>query len=132
MAALNLDMIGRLRGGDTLAVAGLGEIQWPTSPAWIAAAHPELALTVVDPGTLLQPSSDHFAYVQERIPSLSFQNGSHDIRPASDNAATEVDVAQTARIVKLVFHVALNIANAKTNPMWTAASRQRMLGGLEP
>ena len=57
VTALNLDMIGSGRS-DTLAVAGLQELDWPTPPAWIAAAHPELGLTVVDSGTLFVGAND--------------------------------------------------------------------------
>jgi hypothetical protein len=132
VAALTLDMLGRANG-DTLAVAGLQEVIWPTPPAWIAAAHPELRLTLVDRGTLFRSSSDHFPLVQQaRVPSLAFQNGEHDDGAVRDDETSQIDTEQLTRIMRFVFYAGLELANTNGPPRWTAASRGQLLGGLRP
>jgi hypothetical protein len=120
-AVLNLDMIGRPTN-DTIAITGLREVEWPTPLAWIAAAHPELRLTIVDGGTLFRPTSEHWPFVQTWSPSLSFQNGRHEDAPDEP----PMDVEQAARIVQLAFYVGWEAANTDRPPQFTLEARQRL------
>jgi Zn-dependent M28 family amino/carboxypeptidase len=134
VAVLNLDMIGRAPG-DSVAVRGLHEVEWPTPPAWVASAHPELRLRVGNGGSLFTPESDHFPFVQTWTPSLSFQNGRHVAAGAegtSRDTASAIDPEQVVRIVRLALYIAQDLANAATPPKWTAASRQWLVGGAPP
>jgi hypothetical protein len=86
--------------------------------------HPELGLTLVDGGSVANAKSDHGVFVQHAVPMLYFYNGSHeDRRP--DDTPTTIDTEQTARILRLVFYIVHELANAEQPPRWTRESRQR-------
>jgi hypothetical protein len=127
IAALNLDRIGA-PDGDSVVVDGIGDAQFATPPNWAATAHPELQLAVVDGGTAVTPTSDHFAFVRRGVPSLYFHNGhdGHETADASDSPKA-IDPDREARILRLAFYVGYDIANAKRTPSWTAAGRRAFL-----
>jgi Zn-dependent M28 family amino/carboxypeptidase len=122
---INLDMIGRA-AGDSVTIDGLRDTELPTSPTWIAAAHPELRLSIADGGTAASPLSDHFAFIRQGIPSLFFHNGVHEDRPA----AAAIDAELAARISRLAFYVGHDIANAEQLPKWTTEGRRHYLKSL--
>lgn len=125
--ALNLDQIGR-GPRDSVRVDGWEALDVKPQPAWIAAQHPELGLTVTEGGAIGQPESDTYPFVTSpfNIPSLSFQNGRHrDLLPG---AGRPLDLAQAARIVRLAYYVGAVVADAAQRPQWNAEGRQQILG----
>jgi hypothetical protein len=106
-------------------VDGMEDIDLPTPPMWLAAAHPELRLTVVDGGSATTGGADHYAFVQEAVPSLHFHNGTHDTTAVESRTAMDADLE--ARILRLVFYLGQDVANAKRPPEWNAEGRRRYL-----
>jgi len=130
IAAVSLDRIGAA-AGDSIIVDGIDDAHFASPPPWIAAAHPELRLTVINGGTAALPTSDHFPFLQNGVPSLYFHDGpaGHeraDSADASDTAAA-IDTDRAARILRLAFYVGTDIANAKRSPAWTADGRRAYL-----
>jgi Zn-dependent M28 family amino/carboxypeptidase len=73
--------------------------------------------------------SDHYSFATRGVPVLFFFSQTHpDLhRPTDDLSKTEADKA--ARVLKMVFYVALDVANATQRPQWDPAARQRIVTG---
>lgn len=125
VANLNLDGIGG-GIGDSIMVNGTREVV-VTPPTWIAAAHPDLGLTVVEGGTVVSPESDHFPFARRGIPSLYFHRGSLNHDRAAPDSLDVVNVEAAARVLRLVFYVGREIANADKRPGWTPEGRRQFL-----
>lgn len=126
VADINLDMIGRA-AGDSVVVDGMRDVELGVSPDWVATAHPELNLRVVDGGTAFSPRSDHFPFVRNSMPSLYFHNGFHANGNGAGDEPAKLNAEQEARIVRLVFYVVQEIANAAAPPTWSLEGRKRFL-----
>jgi Zn-dependent M28 family amino/carboxypeptidase len=72
-AMVNLDMVGRLRGGELIAIGG------SSSPLWVPllTERNEEDLQIVIPSTTTL-RSDHAPFYYEQIPVLFFYTGTHD------------------------------------------------------
>jgi len=119
VAMLNLDMIGRLRGG-ALEVGGA-----TTSPEWraiVEAANTErLALTFPQ---LLVPNSDHAPFVARQIPALFMFTGMHGDYHRATDTADKVNAEGIAAIARLAARVVRAVADrparlAFAPPQWT-------------
>jgi len=142
--ALNVDMIGRLRGGDTVVVDGIPDVDLAQHPAWLAAAHPELKLVVEDGGTAMRPTSDHFAFVRADVPSLFIHAGNHPDLPSdvgpdaipspppSSSRDTTIVADDAARIAQFVFYLGEMITNADRTPRWNSTGRRRYSEAVAP
>jgi hypothetical protein len=130
VADLNLDMISR-NWRDSIAVLGkemstLGEVA-----NRMTLEHPELGMRLVDDPEhnryFLQ--SDHYSFATHGVPVLFFFSATHPElhRPTDDLSRTDADKA--ARVLKMVFYVALDVANATQRPVWDAAAKQRIVQG---
>lgn len=126
VAMLNLDMVGRMRGG-AIEVGGAS-----TSPEWEAivnAANQEkLALTF--PKRVV-PNSDHAAFLGKQVPSLFLFTGLHgDYHRASDTW-DKINADGIARTARLARRIMVAVANrdqylAFVAPQWT---RMGAVGG---
>lgn len=128
VAAINLDMIGS-GPHDSVTVDGLRTMNFKMAPGWVAAAHPELRLAVVDGGTIFRPESDHFSFATnyQVIPSLSFQNGRHGDPHLGPDTPAAVDAEQVARIARLVFYISQEFVNDTDVPRLNAEGRRQMM-----
>jgi hypothetical protein len=124
-AHITLDMIGR-KASDSLTVDGLDDIKMATPLAWIATAHPELRLTLVDGGTIVDPREAHFPFVRIGAPGLYFHNARHTGQAPADSADA-IDTELAARILRLAFYAGTEMANAADRPRWTSEGRRRYL-----
>jgi len=124
VSALNLDMIGRLRGGDSLLIDGLADIDFPSPPKAVAAAHPELRLKVANGGNIFQQVSDHFPFARRGVPSL-FLHTAKNHAAANAAADTIVRPEDTARLLRFAFYLTTAIANSDKGPRWNAEGRRR-------
>lgn len=153
--ALTLDMVGHLRGGDTVLIDGLSDVELAKRPEWLAAEHPELGLVVADGGTAIRPTSDQFAFMRGDVPSLLIHAGVHpdappdtypglplDVSPDSQfspstNLATAasadtVRAEESARLLRFVFYLGETIANAERGLRWSAAGRRGFMDATVP
>ncbi len=137
VADLNTDMIGRYNNDqpgwrDTIAVIGKEQSSLGALADRIAAAHPELHMTLVGdiwPTENFYRRSDHFNFARKGVPILFFFNGTHsDYHRAGDEVA-KIDAEKESRILKMIFYLGLEVANAPQPPQWDPAARQQVVEG---
>jgi hypothetical protein len=128
VADLNLDMISR-NSTDSIAVLGkemstLGEVA-----NRVTQEHPEFGMRLVDDPEHNRyfMQSDHYSFATRGVPVLFFFSQTHpDLhRPTDELGKTDADKA--ARVLKMVFYVALDVANATGRPQWDPAARERVV-----
>jgi hypothetical protein len=130
VADLNMDMIAR-NWRDTISVIGkehstLGEVANS-----VARQHPELNMRLVDdlwPNENFYQRSDHINFARNGVPILFFFNGPHPDYHRPTDSVDRIDAEKAARIVRMVFYIGLEVANATQRPVWDAAARQRVVG----
>jgi hypothetical protein len=129
VADINLDMIGR-NWRDTIAVIGkehstLGEVA-----NRVAGEHPELHLRLTDdlwPQENYYFRSDHYNFARRGVPILFFFNGVHADYHRPSDTVDRIDAEKEARIVRMIFYIGLDVANAAARPEWNPESRRRIV-----
>jgi Zn-dependent M28 family amino/carboxypeptidase len=131
VANLNVDMVGR-NWVDTIVAIGKEHSDLGATLARVNAAHPELRMTAIDdiwPEERFYFRSDHYNFARKGVPILFFFNGVHaDYHRPSDHPDL-IDAEKEARIVKLLFHLGLEIANAPQRPRWNPESYRQIVEG---
>ncbi len=131
VADLNTDMVGR-NWKDTIAVIGKEHSDLGATLNRVGAAHPELRMTPIDdiwPQESFYFRSDHYNFAKRGVPILFFFNGTHpDYHQVSDSP-DKIDAEKESRIIKLVFYLGLEIANAPQRPKWNPESYKRIVQG---
>ncbi|OLD03622.1 MAG: hypothetical protein AUI99_04210 [Gemmatimonadetes bacterium 13_1_40CM_3_69_22] len=131
VADLNADMVGR-NWKDTIAVIGKEHSDLGATLNRVAAAHPELRMTPIDdiwPQERFYFRSDHYNFARKGVPILFFFNGTHpDYHQVSDSP-DKIDAEKEVRIIKLVFYLGLEVANAAERPKWNPDSYKQIVGG---
>jgi Zn-dependent M28 family amino/carboxypeptidase len=112
VAMLNLDMVGRSRGG--VDVSGLDNAPSLDGDFTAAArAVPELEVRKAGPGA---GRSDDSSFLDKRIPAINFFTGFHrDYHRPSDDW-DKIDAPGTARVATLALEFAARIAERPTRP----------------
>ncbi len=131
VADLNTDMVGR-NWKDTIAVIGKEHSDLGTTLNRIGAAHPELHMTPIDdiwPQENFYFRSDHYNFARKGVPILFFFNGTHADYHQVGDSPDKIDAEKESRIIKLVFYLGLDIANAADKPQWNPASYRRIVEG---
>jgi Zn-dependent M28 family amino/carboxypeptidase len=116
-AVINLDMISRNDPG-SVGVTGLDSSSLGGVFAEVARAHRELglaALPFVDVGR-----SDHQPFAQRAVPYLLFFAGLHQDYHRPSDTVDRINSDKAARVARLAFYSALEIANQATRPVWHA------------
>jgi hypothetical protein len=131
VADFNADMIGRKEGDGVMAIGMQQSSLGPLADS-VAARHPELRLRVIGdtmPQEHLFYRSDHFNFARNGVPILFFTTGLHpDYRRPTDSV-DKIDAEQEARILRLVFYLGLDVANAAARPEWNPESRREIVEG---
>jgi Zn-dependent M28 family amino/carboxypeptidase len=71
--------------------------------------------------------SDHYNFARKGVPILFFFNGTHpDYHQVTDHA-DKIDAEKEARIIKLLFFLGLEVANAPTRPKWNPESYRQIV-----
>jgi Zn-dependent M28 family amino/carboxypeptidase len=131
VADINLDGVGRSWQRDTVSAEGGPLSTLGRSVREVAAAHPDLALRIVDdqwPDRDYFGSSDQIWFARRGVPSVFLSStgpDTHYHRP-SDEAAT-IDGDITSRIARLAAWLALSVAEAAERPHWDEAARRARL-----
>ncbi|UCC85295.1 MAG: M20/M25/M40 family metallo-hydrolase [Gemmatimonadota bacterium] len=131
VANVNIDMIGR-NWEDTIAVVGKPYSSLGALVDSVAMAHPELGLTTVDdqwPADGFFFRSDHFNFARKGIPAVFFFNGVHADYHRPSDEVDKIKFEKASRIARLVYEVALAIANADDRPTWDPEGRRRIVEG---
>ena len=129
VADLNADMIGR-NWKDTVVVIGKEHSDLGSTLNRVNAAHPELNMHAIDdpwPEQNFYARSDHFNFARKGVPVLFFFNGVHNDYHRPTDSPDKIDAEKESRIVKLLFFVGQDVANAKERPRWVAASYQQVV-----
>jgi Zn-dependent M28 family amino/carboxypeptidase len=135
VADINIDMIGRYHNNqpgwrDTIAVIGkehstLGEIAMR-----VANGHPELRLRLVDdlwPEENFFQRSDHYHFARRGVPILFFFNGVHPDYHRPSDSVDRIDAEKATRILRMLFYLGVEVANATARPQWNPESRTRFV-----
>ncbi|HUF35622.1 MAG TPA: M20/M25/M40 family metallo-hydrolase [Gemmatimonadales bacterium] len=125
VANVNIDMIGR-NWPDTIVAIGKEHSDLGATLARVNAAHPELGMTAIDdrwPEERFYFRSDHYNFARKGVPVLFFFNGVHDDYHAVTDSPEKIDAEKESRILRLLFYLGQEIANASERPRWNPASR---------
>ena len=130
VANINLDMVGR-NWKDTIVAIGKEHSDLGATLDRVAAAHPELHMRAIDdlwPQERYFFRSDHYNFARQGVPILFFFNGEHpDYHQVSDHP-DKIDAEKESRIIRLVFYLGLEVANAAERPRWNPESYRRIVG----
>lgn len=129
VANLNADMIGR-NWQDTVVAIGKDHSDLGATLSRVNAAHPELRMNPIDdrwPEQRFYTRSDHFSFARKGIPVLFFFSGVHEDYHRPTDSPDKIDVEKESRIVKLLFFVGHNVANARARRQWVPASYQQIV-----
>ncbi len=133
VANVNLDMIGR-NWQDTIVAIGKEESTLGPLVESIAAAHPELDMTVIDdlwPEESFYSRSDHYNFARKGVPILFFFNGTHEDYHQESDEVDKIGFDKMARIGRLIFYLGLEVANADERPMWDADAYARVVERID-
>jgi hypothetical protein len=125
VANINLDMIGR-NWPDTIVAIGKEHSDLGTTLERVNAAHPELRMTAIDdrwPEERFYFRSDHYNFARKGVPILFFFNGVHPDYHEVTDSPEKIDAEKESRILRLLFYLGQEIANAPARPKWREASR---------
>jgi hypothetical protein len=134
VANINLDMVGR-NAPDTLIAIGQ---EHSTLEAVIRriADRPGLGLNIIEdpePEKMFFFRSDQLSFIQRGIPAVFFTTGDHEDYHQQSDRPERIDTDKLARVARLAFHLAYEIAMDPVAPEWTEAGwrevERRLQGG---
>ena len=129
VADLNMDMIGR-NWRDTISVIGKEHSSLGAVANEVTREHPDLNMRLVDdlwPTENFYRRSDHFNFARKGVPILFFFNGTHPQYHRAGDEVALIDAEKAARIVRMVFYIGLDVANATERPQWNPDSRRQIV-----
>jgi hypothetical protein len=129
VANINMDMIGR-NWPDTIVAIGKEHSDLGTILDRVNAAHPELRMTAIDdrwPEERFYFRSDHYNFARRGVPILFFFNGVHEDYHEVTDSPDKIDSEKEARILRLLFYLGQEIANAPKRPEWKAESYKEIV-----
>jgi hypothetical protein len=119
-AAVNLDMVGRLRD-DRLIVFGVR-----SGYGWrrLLSGQNVDAPLQLDFSWTLRPNADHYPFFESGIPVLMLHTGLHDDYHRPSDVAGRINTAGMARVTRLLFATVYELAERPAVPAYRAAARQ--------
>ncbi len=129
VAAVNIDMIGR-NWRDTIVAIGKEHSDLGATVDRVAGAHPELRMSPIDdpwPNERFYFRSDHYNFARHGVPALFFFSGTHADYHGVDDEAEKIDAEKETRIVRLLYHFGLEVANAAARPVWSPESYRKIV-----
>jgi Zn-dependent M28 family amino/carboxypeptidase len=129
VADLNIDMIGR-NWKDTIVAIGKEHSDLGTTLARVNAAHPELRMTAIDdiwPEERFYFRSDHYNFARKGVPILFFFNGTHPDYHEVTDSPDKIEGEKESRILRLLFYLGQEVANAPNRPQWNPASKAEIV-----
>src|SRR5579863_12759 len=124
VAMINLDMIGRIRGGKIF----LSGTETGTSFAKLLdevklAAPLHFDLTGKNSGTDMSDASDHASFVSKQVPVLFFFSGLHADYHKPGDTADKIDAADAAKLLDYVADLTERVAAAPDRPTFVRVAR---------
>ena len=129
VADLNMDMIGR-NWKDTVVAIGKEHSDLGATANRVTTEHPDLGMKIVDdlwPQENLYFRSDHYNFARKGIPILFFTSGLHPDYHAVTDSPDKIDAEKEARILRLVFYLGQEVANASGRPSWNPDSYRKIV-----
>ena len=129
VADINIDMIGR-NWPDTIVAIGREHSDLGLTLARVNEAHPELAMAAIDdrwPEEQFYFRSDHYNFARKGVPILFFFNGVHDDYHQVTDSPDKINAEKESRILKLLFYLGEDIANAPARPKWNPESYKQIV-----
>ena len=130
VANINVDMIGR-NSPDTIVAIGKGYSSLGETVDRVAASYGNLGLSVVDdmwPAERFFFRSDHYNFARREIPAVFFFAGTHEDYHRPTDTVNKIDGGKAARVARLIFLTALDVANAAARPNWTPTGLMEVRG----
>jgi Zn-dependent M28 family amino/carboxypeptidase len=120
VAALNADMIGRLREDRLLVFGSRSGAGWRRL---LSFQNEQASLRLAFPSRL-QPNADNYPFFEHGIPSLMFHTGVHDEYHTPADLPETIEKPGMSRIARLLFAVAYELADRpEPPPEYRAAAR---------
>jgi hypothetical protein len=129
VANINMDMIGR-NWADTIVAIGKEHSDLGATLERVNAAHPELRMTAIDdrwPEERFYFRSDHYNFARKGVPILFFFNGVHEDYHQVSDSPDKINSEKEARILKLLFFLGQEVANAPRRPEWKPESYKEIV-----
>ena len=129
VADINIDMIGR-NWPDTIVAIGKEHSDLGATLNRVNAAHRELGMTAIDdrwPEERFYFRSDHYNFARRGVPILFFFNGVHPDYHAVTDSPDKINSEKEARIVRLLFYLGQEVANAPKRPQWKPESYKEIV-----
>jgi Zn-dependent M28 family amino/carboxypeptidase len=129
VADINIDMIGR-NWRDTIVAIGKEHSDLGATLNRVNAAHPELGMTAIDdrwPEERFYFRSDHYNFARRGVPVLFFFNGVHEDYHEVTDSPDKINSDKEARIVRLLFYLGQEVANAPKRPQWKPESYREIV-----
>ncbi|HSJ76427.1 MAG TPA: M28 family peptidase, partial [Gemmatimonadales bacterium] len=126
---INIDMIGR-NWRDTIVAIGKEHSNLGATLERVNRAHPELGMTAIDdrwPAERFYFRSDHYNFARRGVPILFFFNGVHEDYHEVSDSPDKIDSEKESRILKLLFYLGQDIANAPQRPEWNPESYKEIV-----
>jgi len=134
VANFNADMIGR-NWSDTIVVIGKEHSDLGATMNRVNEEHSELDMTAIDdiwPDQRFYSRSDHYNFARKGVPILFFFNGTHEDYHRASDEVEKIDADKAARIVKLMFYLGIEVANAPERPKWDPDSYNEIVKRVTP
>ena len=129
VADINIDMIGR-NWPDTIVAIGKEHSDLGATLNRVNAAHRELGMTAIDdrwPEERFYFRSDHYNFARRGVPILFFFNGVHRDYHEVTDSPDKINSEKEARIVRLLFYLGQDVANAPQRPQWNPESYKEIV-----
>jgi Zn-dependent M28 family amino/carboxypeptidase len=129
VADINIDMIGR-NWPDTIVAIGKEHSDLGATLERVNAAHPELRMNAIDdrwPEERFYFRSDHYNFARKGVPILFFFNGVHEDYHEVSDSPDKINSEKEARILKLLYFLGQEVANAPKRPQWNPESYKEIV-----
>jgi hypothetical protein len=129
VADINIDMIGR-NWPDTIVAIGKEHSDLGATLERVNAAHPELRMNAIDdrwPEERFYFRSDHYNFARKGVPILFFFNGVHQDYHQVSDSPDKINSEKEARILKLLYFLGQEVANAAKRPEWNPESYREIV-----
>jgi len=118
VAALNLDMVGRLRDNHVMVFGSRTGYGWRR----LLCSHNDSPGLQLEFSWILKPNADHYSLFEHGIPVLMFHTGLHkDYHRASD-LAKFINSQGMEQVTRMSFGLVYQLANGPTTPAYRAAA----------
>jgi hypothetical protein len=129
VANINMDHLGR-NWRDSIVVIGREHSELGPIVDQVAVTNRQLGVGVLPdqwPKERIYYRSDHYNFARNGVPILFFTNGFHPDYHAVTDTPDKIDAEKQARVVRLIFHTALTVANRAERPRWNPDSERTIV-----